>query len=101
MTFRLLPPVGPAQQTMTANGRSYSAAPGAFVDAPDQDAAILMANGWTDTALSGPTASRPTVTANGNRLSQAPGYLFLDTTLGKVIVFDGATWRDPATAASV
>jgi hypothetical protein len=101
-TFRMLPPVAVAVQTMAVNGRSYSAAPGTVVDVPDADGQVLAAAGWTKVAFSGPTTSRPTTSAaNGNYFLAARGLSFLDTTLNALIVFDGLTWRNPATGAAV
>ena len=99
MFHRLLPPVAAAQQTRVVNGRFYSSTPGNVVDVPDFDASMLEANGWIFVALSGTTAQRPTGT-----LAPYPataGLAFYDTTIGKLIKFDGATWRDPANGSSV
>jgi len=103
MTTRVLPPNSVALQTLTVNGRTYTGAPGAVLDVPDQDAAVLTANTWIRVAKSGPTTGRPTVNVDGGSvpLSQSPGYQFLDTTLGYLIVFDGLAWRNPATGAVV
>lgn len=105
MTMRLLPPIGVAYQTIKAHGgRTYTAAPGSVVDAPDQDAFLMMSNGWMcprDVRSSGPTSARPTKLPAGNSINDAPGYTYLDTTLGYAVVFDGATWRNPDTGAAV
>jgi hypothetical protein len=50
-------------------------------------------------ANSGTTAQRPTSTSSP--LASKPGVHFLDTTINKFIVFDGITWRDPATGSAV
>ncbi len=102
MSQRLLPPLNLAHQTMVVHGRTYSAAPGGCVDAPDQDAMHLAANGWlipTTVQGSGATTQRPTNLGNGARISA--GYTWMDTTVGAVIVYDGATWRNPASGAAV
>ena len=103
MTHRLLPPTATAQQTIVVSGRTYSSTPGNAVDVPDLDSVTLQANGWILVALSGPTSGRPTETeisaSSGSPLSA--GLKFFDTTIGKVIVFDGATWRDPANGNAV
>lgn len=102
MNIRMLPPVVVSQQTQTVNGRRYSAVPGAAVDVPDMDATVLGANGWITCAPSGTTAQRPTTNqASGSLYFAAPGMSFVDTTIGKLIVFDGATWRDPVTGSAV
>jgi hypothetical protein len=88
-----------SQQNMTVNGRNYAGAPGTVLDVPDMDARILGANGWVEVAASGTTAQRPTATSAP--LSAAPSVQFWDTTLSKLIVFDGKTWRDPATGSAV
>ncbi len=102
LSFRMLPPPAVGQQTVTVNGRRYSAAPGAAVDVPDMDANVLAANGWVVCAPSGPTSARPTVNPNTNPpYVAAPGFEFFDTTLGKLVFWDGASWRDPATGSAV
>jgi hypothetical protein len=99
---RLLPPVAATQQTVSVNGRTYSGAPGQVLDVPDFDAGVLAANGWTRVAFSGPTASRPTANAaNGPYGVAAPGMQFMDTTLGYIVVFNGAEWINPASGAAV
>lgn|SRR4051794_9796145 len=97
--IRMLPPPSVAFQSMTANGRSYSAAPGSTVDVIEGDAQVLGANGWVWITPSGPTSARP-VNKDGP-YAAARGSLFYDTTLGALIVHDGATWRSPATGAAV
>ena len=80
--------------------RYYTAGPGQTIDAqgpPDGDAAVLVSQGFALVGPSGTTALR-----NG----LAPGYfkagtLFVDLTLGRVIMFDGNVWRDVVTAAVV
>ncbi len=103
MNHRLLPPTATVQQTIAVSGRTYSSTPGNAVDVPDFDSVTLQANGWIFVALSGPTSGRPTETeiraSTGSPLSA--GLKFFDTTIGKVIVFDGATWRDPANGNAV
>ena len=90
---RLLPPAsGPNSHTV--NGRTYTAAGGASIDVPDFDAGPLTANGWTKVADGvGTSAQRPTNPAKETR--------YHDTTLNKVVIWDGKAWRDPATATAV
>lgn len=92
-TIRLLPPANGA--TTVVNGRTYTAAAGATLDVPDFDAIVLEANGWLPTTMdgAGATASRPSVARRGHR--------FLDTTVGKEIIYDGKVWRDQATGTAV
>jgi hypothetical protein len=96
----MLPPVSVSQQTQTVNGRLYSAAPGVAVDVPDMDAPVLAANGWVMCAPSGTTAQRPTTNPNTNPpYVAAPNFEYFDTTISKLIFWDGATWRDPTGSA--
>jgi hypothetical protein len=103
--YRMLPPAvfagQPAigQQSMTVNGRSYAGVPGAVLDVPDMDARILGANGWVEVCASGTTAQRPTSTSVP--LSAAPSVQYWDTTLSKLVVYDGKTWRDPSNGSAV
>jgi hypothetical protein len=62
----------------------------------------LAANGWVKIAVSGPTSARPTTNeSSGPYFVAARGLHFVDTTLGALIVFDGATSRNPITGAAV
>jgi hypothetical protein len=97
MNWRLLAPVGVSEQTIAVNGRGYTATPGMALDVIDSDAQILTANGWIKIAPSGPTSARPTPSTLSAPYIAAPGFQFFDTSLNKIIAFDGATWRDPAT----
>ena len=74
---------------------------GHAVDVPDMDAPQLSANGWVRVAISGPTTARPTVNPNtAPPYVAAPGLLYADTTTAAIVVFDGATYRNPITGAS-
>jgi hypothetical protein len=88
---------------INVNGRVYPAvSPGTVVDVVDFDAPVLCANGYTRIAISGPTSSRPTTNqASGSLYYAAPGLHYLDTTINRLIVWDGATWRDPTTGSAV
>jgi hypothetical protein len=97
-THQMMPPVVQGGKTVTTTifGRVYSAAPGAVVMAASAtDADVLDANGWVRCCrnATGTTTQRP--------VPGFKGYEYLDTTLGYVIVWDGATFRNPATGASV
>jgi len=98
-TNRMMPPAnsaaGPNPCTVPG-GRSYSCLQGQTVDAPDFDAAILQANGWTHSAAGGVGVTSLRPTGNLKRGTQ-----FHDSTLGYVIVWDGAVWRNPTTGAAV
>jgi len=92
-TIRMMPAGSGKVTTMSVNGRVYSCALGSTLDVVDFDAAILTANGWIQVAPVGSTAQRPAKPGVGN--------FFHDTTLGKLVIFEGATWRDPATGGAV
>ncbi len=82
-----------------AYGRSYSAVAATTVDAPDQDAVVLEANGWFCTAGArvvgaGTTANRPTT-------GLYVGAMYQDSTLAYPVVYDGALWRNTSTGAAV
>ena len=82
-------------QNISVNGRSYSATPGSTLTVPDMDITTLGANGWTVVALVGTTTQR---------LAYATPHIGLfwhDTTLGFLVVYEGTTWRNPASGASV
>ena len=80
--------------TLMFNGRAYSVAAGSTIDVPNMDAQICAANGWVQVGNgSGTTAQRPTL--------PYVGQLYVDTTLGYMVVFEGTAWRNPATAAVV
>jgi hypothetical protein len=101
-TYRMLASTVVSAQSRTVNGRTYSAVPGQALDIFDADAETLAANGWISVCLSGPTTQRPSTNMNGSPpYTAVAGFKFLDTTLGKIIVFDGANFRDPVTGASV
>jgi hypothetical protein len=90
---RILPPIAVPYQSMSAYGHAYSAAPGSTVDAPSSHADVLTSNSWIRAGRSSTTATRPT--------DQRVGEMIVDTTLGAVVIWDGATWRNPATGAAV
>jgi hypothetical protein len=97
MTQRVHPPVGGAKVVLF--GTTYSATEGSPIDVPDNVAQILVQNGWvgadagSSNTTVGATAARPTNPTKNTK--------FLDATLGYVIMFDGKTWRNPATGAAV
>jgi hypothetical protein len=103
MTMRVFPPASGLRPAIKVNGRDYTCALGSYLDVPDQDAAVMLSNGWTGaTSGAGPgglggktgtTAQRPS--AVGIR-----GADYFDTTLGLVIRSDGMIWRNPATGAA-
>jgi hypothetical protein len=99
MNSRMLGPANVQRQTMTVNGRTYTAAAGQPIDVPDFDGNALEANGWILVAPSGPSSARPAGTLG--MYAAKPGVKFFDTTLDKLIEFDGAVWRDPSTGGAV
>ena len=113
--IRLLAPAAAvARGPQTINGRSYAPAAGTFLDVDDSDAEALCRNGWLKVALVGPTASRPVLNGNATPIYAAtPGSMYVDTSLGKLIVCDGTydttpglpafsgVWRDAVTGAIV
>jgi hypothetical protein len=96
---RMLPPIDSRYQTITTSGRTYSAQPHTALDVLDVDAQVLEANGWTNMGPTGTTAQRPTGTLGVWTATR--GARYYDTTIGKLIMHDGMTWRDPATGAAV
>jgi hypothetical protein len=100
MTHRLMPPADGKNDPMTVNGRVYKCAPGASIDVPDQDAFVMLANGWVTAAGGGAdtTVNRPRTLPNGQPLPK--GLQFHDTTLNITVVWDGKTWRNPNTGAA-
>lgn len=95
MTMLVSPPADGLHGSIRVNGRDYSCALGAQISVPDADGQMMIANGWIAASIggSGATAARP---ANPAKNAE-----FHDTTLGKVIRFDGKAWRDPNSGAAV
>lgn len=83
--------------------RSYSASAGGFIDAVGDptsgDASTLSSQGFILICQSGPTASRPNFATTTVGVGMRD-VLFLDTTISKIVVWDGAAWRDPVTGAT-
>ncbi len=98
MNWRMFPPNAVREQTRTVNGRTYSGTPGSVLSVPEQDGQILQANGWTSIAPSGPASPAG---RQDRHLRRPPRAQFFDETLGKLIVFDGQTWRDPLNGNAV
>ncbi len=92
MNVRILAPASVA--SVVANGRTYTATAG-LADVPDFDAAVACSNGWQRLENVGTTAQRPVLGTD-----QA-GQRFIDTTIGAVIVWTGAAWRNVVTGAAV
>jgi hypothetical protein len=102
---RMLPLNGGTQTGNIGSGsgnpiqRSYTATAGGFIDAVGDpssgDAAMLGSQGFVLVGGSGTTAQRP----NGAGFLK-PGFLYCDTTILKVVVWDGGNWRDPITGST-
>lgn len=107
MQIRMLPPAatGPLavvrSNPISVNGRVYTPSVGAVYDVPDFDAPQLAANGWVRIAPSASSTARPSPTTLTPPYTAGVGTIFFDQTLDALIVFDGQTWRDPATGAAV
>jgi len=93
LMVRMFPPPGGALRRMTVEGRLYEVPEGEnFLDVPIEDARVLAYNGWFDLGPVGPTEARPAAPLRG--------YMFTDTTVGLVMIFDGQAWRDFLTGES-
>lgn len=96
--MRVLPPnssIGTSHATV--NGRTYTCALGSSLDVPDFDGNALVANGWITIGNrgAGTTVQRLALT------NVKKGDTWMDSTLGYVVIFDGAAWRNPNDATSV
>ena len=102
----MFPPAvaNPATNPIAASGGIYSSPIGTPIDVPVNDVPRLLGNGWScltrggghgsiEWGLVGTTAQRPTGKL-GSNLPLDAGAQYIDTTIGKIIVWDGATWRD-------
>lgn len=78
---------GKGPSTTQGSGKPSNQA-GGLLDLPvnSNDVNTFEANGWTRVALVGTTAQRPTGIGAGTK--------YADTTLTKLIQFDGISWRD-------
>jgi hypothetical protein len=103
ITSRMLPLNGSNQTGSIGAGagspvlRAYSATAGGFVDAlgdPSGDAASLTSQGFVLVGASGTTTQRPTGAG-----FLRPGFLYVDTTASLVVIWDGASWRNPVSGA--
>ena len=109
MKYRMLPPAdGTTEKLITSvqggaelGGVDYSRAVGVVTDVPLEHVDPLVADGWLFVAMVGTTAERPTGTIASSANPPSTGMQFVDTTLGEVITYDGAAWRNPVTGAAV
>ncbi len=109
--YRMLPPPPtnvfgqPSNMVATVNGRTYTGVANTPQDVPDFDGKLLEAScGWQKVADigSGTTAQRLIQTSSpiGQGRPNA-GDEYMDETLGYIVIFDGAFWRNPSTGAAV
>lgn len=68
---------------------------GTIVQVLEGDEIQISPQGWLRLPGVGATAARP---AFGS-YALVPGALFVDTTVGKTVIFDGANWRDVTTGS--
>ena len=87
---------GPTDLGTASGRRYYSASGGQTIDAvaspQDGDANVLASQGFVAVCLSGTTAQRMSLTPGGYFKA---GTMFLDTTLGLIVCWDGLNWRNP------
>lgn len=87
LMVRMFPLPGHPHRLATVEGRTYEVPEGqAYLDVPVEDARPLSYNGWLDAGPCGPTESRPA--------DPLRGFMFTDTSIGLVLIFDGGAWRD-------
>lgn len=94
-------PSDPFAVPINANGRTYYPANG-VQDVPYSDGSVLMGNGWVSIphrageVRVGTTAERPTSaqTSATNLITAYKNTMFIDTTINKLIFYDGYVWRD-------
>ncbi len=103
-TIRMFPPTGAPNTSQSAfsNGNLYTCSVGSTIDVLTADAPGLVSQRWASLAPSGPTSAR--TIASSMTCPPYPaglGMMFFDTTLSKMIGFDGGVWRDPATGLPV
>jgi hypothetical protein len=91
-TFRILAPA--VSKTINLPSGPVTSTPGQTLDV--QAGTQGAYDGWIPIALSGTTAQRPTQTqpSSGAPFIRAKGLRYLDTTLGAIVTYDGAMWRD-------
>jgi hypothetical protein len=105
LTFRMLP-LGVTGGVITAfagspnpadpSRRYYTAGPGGTIDCTDGDQGVLVSQGFGAVAPSGTTALRNSLIGYF-KASQ----MFLDLSLGRVLMHDGNVWRDVVTGNAV
>jgi len=95
MSKLIFPPPGGGKHVI--NGTTYQSADGVSITVSDDIANQLCSSGWSlvggNNGGTGTTAQRPAAPPKGASYS--------DTTLGLIIHWDGAHWRNPITNAIV
>jgi hypothetical protein len=93
---------GPGDIGGIGSRRYYSASGGQTIDAlgspQDGDANVLVQSGFIPICASGSTSLRNSLTPGGWFKT---GALFLDTTIGLIVVWDGLSWRNPVNGNAV
>jgi len=77
----------------------FTARPGHVLDVEPRQAAYLAdRHGWIIIGHAGRSSERP---ASINGLPLALGFPFIDLDLGRTLIWDGQTFRDPATGEAM
>ena len=101
MTIRMLGKWSNAGQAPTYWGATGVAYSGWVIDAGPSDVLALTAAGWTPIAgVNGNQAALPPAQSGSTKSRPLPGAVaagqtYVDTSLGAVVVWDGAYWRNP------
>jgi hypothetical protein len=101
MTTRVLSTATVRSPTALSNGQRVAPVPGAFLDIDDFLANQLCLSGWVRVGTVGTTAERPSASPLVGAGMAQQGDLHIDKSLSLSVIFDGASWRDPATGAIV
>ena len=75
--------------------------PGSVLTTDTNSARGGSCNQYFEICLTGTTAQRPQHGDPDYSVGVPPGLLFYDTSISAFAVFDGATWRNPISGASV
>ena len=99
MTMRFLSPATGAASRTGPDGATWNMSPGRVLDFDPNMADLMRQYGWHPIGFSGGTTDRPAASDTGPNYVKR-GTQFFDISVGKILIFDGATWRDPATGAA-
>ncbi|PNG27642.1 hypothetical protein [Methylocella silvestris] len=100
--FIVLPPGNGLRNSQSVGGVVFSCQPGSTLTVPRSVAQALSAAGWLIGAQVVTSATRPARQAaqpNGAPRPEEFGESVFDQTIGKLIIWDGWTWRDLTGAA--